>query len=462
MNTPTRETFSRTLLVDVAGGLTPTEAIERARGYVVQVDVGAAVASSPTWQAALLTVVNTGWRATPGGVHVRLEADGRCALPWARGELLSSVIRRYGGTLVGELGATIPTIALDARERPAGAVVVWPTWEGWSAGVVPDPARRLDERTEMELAGVLMGATAMSEAFQHLQGYPLAGRRELGLSLWRPDVDWRDSTAAGPALQQLPSRLWLAGLGHLGQAYAWALGCLPYTDPSAVKLMLQDFDVVEDANESTGLCTFHGDRNRPKTRVVAGRLEAAGFETSITERRFSRATQPESDEPRVLLAGFDQLGPRRQLDEAGFAHVVDAGLGAGKSHYLDMLIHTFPGEVRSSVAFADRAPIVDVELPPHLQAEVERRVAAGEDRESAQCGVTRLNGASAAAAFVGAAASALTLGDVLRHLHRGLHFEVVAMSLRDGRVQAKPRGESERLGVIPSAVVDRTMLSSAA
>ena len=28
-------------------------------------------------------------------------------------------------------------------------------------------------------------------------------------------------------------RLWLIGLGHLGQAYLWALGLLPYLEPAS-------------------------------------------------------------------------------------------------------------------------------------------------------------------------------------------------------------------------------------
>ena len=44
----------------------------------------------------------------------------------------------------------------------------------------------------------------------------------------------RGEAAYGDPCLYLPSRLWLLGLGHLGQAYAWA--------GSAVELMLQDFD----------------------------------------------------------------------------------------------------------------------------------------------------------------------------------------------------------------------------
>ena len=49
----------------------------------------------------------------------------------------------------------------------------------------------------------------------------VAGRRTVGLSLWNPapTCDWLAAAGAEPALSLLPSRLWLIGLGHLGQAY---------------------------------------------------------------------------------------------------------------------------------------------------------------------------------------------------------------------------------------------------
>jgi hypothetical protein len=77
--------------------------------------------------------------------------------------------------------------------------------------------------------------------------------------LWRPDLDWRDPEAAGPALQYLPAGLWLLGLGHLGQAYAWTLGMLPYTAPGEAQFCLLDFDAVVEGNTATQLLVRSGD-----------------------------------------------------------------------------------------------------------------------------------------------------------------------------------------------------------
>jgi hypothetical protein len=45
----------------------------------------------------------------------------------------------------------------------------------------------------------------------------------------------------------------LLGLGHLGQAYAWTLGMLPYARPGEVQLGLVDFDRIIGANTAPQL-----------------------------------------------------------------------------------------------------------------------------------------------------------------------------------------------------------------
>ena len=88
-------------------------------------------------------------------------------------------------------------------------------------------------------------------------GSPAAERRPLGLSLWRPspDTDWTFDGTDEPEPSYLPTRLWLLGLGHLGQAFLWGLGLFRYPDPANVSLVLQDFDTITPATESTSVLT---------------------------------------------------------------------------------------------------------------------------------------------------------------------------------------------------------------
>jgi hypothetical protein len=449
-----RDTYSRTRLIELQDGLSPEEADARVTGYIIQIDVGTSTLTSRTRQAMLLTAVNCAKRAAPGGVKVRLAADDACLVPWGRGEPLSSLIEVYGGTLVDTLSDDKPTIVIGNSITPAGSVVMYATWNGWAGGTVDNPDDRLAETIEMEIAGVLAGAIGVSESLQHLRGYVYAGRRPAGASLWRPDLDWRAPKAVGPRLQLLPRALWLAGLGHLGQAYAWTLGMLPHGEPSQVTVMLQDYERVVEANESTGLLTTSADRRRHKTRVVASKLEELGFDTFVTERRFDESTKPNVTfgEPTTLLAGFDDLRPRRQLENEGFAHIVDAGLGTGNVHYLDMLLHTFPGSTYAADAFPDRVRR-RAELPENFEDEVRRRVEEGEDPDDARCGVVRLHGSAAAAAFVGATTSAFVIGDVLRAIHGGRRYDVLDFSLRTLLLSAAESTKPTTPGIVPTAPI---------
>jgi hypothetical protein len=101
------------------------------------------------------------------------------------------------------------------------------------------------------------------EAFGAIRERPGSdvGWRTITLNLWQPGTD-----IDRPTLTHAPAAWWLVGLGHLGQAYAWALSWLPYADPTKIEIVLQDTQRVVKANHSTGLLTpinlshprFHG------------------------------------------------------------------------------------------------------------------------------------------------------------------------------------------------------------
>jgi hypothetical protein len=437
MTWPDRDSLHRTakLLVDSGRASSPGEAVAILEGFVLQVDVGPGIENNPAAQAALATMVNAGHRAFLGGVEVRAEDDPVLTEGWVAGRRLSAAVAELGGRMTDTLSPDLPTVIVGQPTRPpAGRIVLRTTWRGWAGGVVEDPDDRLNGNG-IVLAGVVAGALAVSETFQHVLGSPRAGRRDAGLSLWRPDLPWHDLAGAGPPLGWLPSCLWLLGLGHLGQGYAWSLGWLPYASPADVTVFLMDTDIVVRGNTATGLLLREEDVGRRKTRVVAARLEAEhGMRTAIVERRFDDTLWPSGDEPLLALAGFDHPGPRRQLGserggEPRFGRVVDAGLGKGPVEYLDLLIHTFPSQLDLATAFPDRerphAP-----MPVAYTAEIKRMIESGADAGDAACGMTEVAGISVAAAFVGAITGTLVIGDVLRHLHGGREIAVLSLDLR--------------------------------
>jgi len=416
-------------LVDSGRAANQSSAEAMLSRFVMQIDVGAQVAQSAALQAALLTAVNAGGRAFLGGVNVRAEQDCTLQTPWAKGLRLPDAVTAFGGCMVSDVDRDHPTLVIGEPQRASsGTVVLQVSVSGW-AGAILEGRRDQGDHDGIPIAGVVAAGLGVSEAFQHCLGDIEAGRRDVGLSLWQPAEPWSSQAAIGPPLTYLPSALWLLGLGHLGQGYAWSLGCLPFADPALVAAYLVDTDVIVKGNLATGLLSFPPDRGRNKTRVVAAMLERIGFRTRIVERRFDDWFRPTDDEPSLALCGFDDPTPRQLLGDAGFARVVDVGLGAGHSEYLDILVHTFPSDLDPRLVF--RSPISDTRvLSKTYQDEVSRRIALGDGEGDATCGVRELAGLTVGAAFVGVVAGAIAIADVLRYLHGGLDLSVLSLDLR--------------------------------
>ena len=315
--------------------------------YRLGIMVGSNVARSATLQAAVLTAVNTGRRSFLGGVCVEGTLDVPLLVQWGRCRTLKEAVKDLQGTIT-ELAPDVPRIVIGDVSIPSGdsEFAVRATFDGWCGGIVPlNHDRFLPESQECVPAGVLAGALGVSEAFQFVRGdNDMAGRRDVGLSLWQPaaETNWLTACDLGPTLERLPARAWLIGLGHLGQAFLWTLGLLPYASPEDVGLVLQDFDELAEANDSTSLLTTRAKSGKKKTREMAHWCEERGFRTSIVERRFSTGFRIAEDEPRVALCGVDNAFARADLEDVGFDRVIEAGLGAGTREYLAFQVHTFP------------------------------------------------------------------------------------------------------------------------
>ena len=144
-----------------------------------------------------------------------------------------------------------------------------------------------------------------------------------------------------------PGKAAEAQLGHLGQASAWAISCLPYADPASIEAVLQDTDRTTPANYSTGILTPEGSDGVRKTRLTAAALENAGLTTRIIERRAGRDFRAAPGECHVALLGVDNLPTRRLTSGAGWTLAIDTGLGDQPGNFDSILIHRFPGGRRS-------------------------------------------------------------------------------------------------------------------
>ena len=378
-------------------------------------------------QAALLTGVALARRVFLGGVTVTGDLDVPLAVPM-----------RFSGTLrgavavLGAIGATaavgIPTVSVSTAPQPrSNGFHVRTVFSGWRGGIVPAYAEALPQASvSMPLAPMLAAALAVNEAYLHVRGERGdAGLRQQGLSLWHPhaSVDWRLDDEGEPALAYLPAKLWIIGLGHLGQAYLWALGLLPYPQPSGVELVLQDVDVITVSSESTSILSDLSMVGIRKARAMAAWSERQGFDTSIYERLFDGGFRRQGREPAIALCGLDNAVGRQPLDEVGFDFVAEAGLGRDHRDFQTMRIHTLPARRAAADIWKTSGEMEKIEDRQAYQAMLQKGLLD-------QCGVTLLAGKAVGAPFVGSVAACLVVSEVLRLLHGGTVHELIDLDLR--------------------------------
>lgn len=399
-------------LVDSGESSSVAEAMARFAGYGVRIRLPKNLTDDPAAQIIGLTAINAASRSFIGNVAVECD-DALLSVRGFEDARLSDVLKWIGvNPTVPTEAATWPTISVaeedsDARDR----IGVWA--DGWQFGL----GGRRQRGVAFAPACVAAGGLAVNEAFSVLRGdNPYAGTRSVELSLWQPGRG-----TPGPDLSSLEAQggLWLLGLGHLGQAYAWTLGFL---EPSSSPLFLQDADHITQSSLSTSMLTAPADVGRMKVRVVAGWLEARGFQTRLVERRFDEHQRVGRDEPSTALFGVDNPAARRVLESFGMRLVIDAGLGAGFDDFRAFRIRTFPGPSRAADLWAAAAQDSGDLAPAYRQL-----IRDGAD----PCGVTTLASRSVGAPFVGCVAAGYVLAERIRRQLGGGHLAFLDVNLRN-------------------------------
>lgn len=419
------------MALDAGEVTSPEEAVALFSRYRLRIHLGHGWANTLAGQACFLTALNTAARAFLGGVEVYGNLDHALDVPLFQGRSARGVAEELGAAVVTNATTELPTLVLGAAQAgvlPAFCVQL--SWDHWRFEIGPVGAGGgLTCADDNPLAGIGAAALGVNEAFMHVRGdLAEAGHRSIGMSLWTPltVADWRDDTHKGPELAYLPKSLWLVGLGHLGQAYAWTLGMLPYAVDGRPHLVLQDFDKAAKSNLSTCLLLWTSDLLKPKVRAVASRLEAAGFTTTLVERRFGPVHRVMVDEPTTALFGVDNLAARRDLDTAEFSLVVETGLGSGYRDFRNIRLHTFPGpRLPSQIWTANSTAQAATELNDTYKKLAEER--------KDICGMTLLASRAVATPFVGALAAVLALSEVIRPLHGGPVYAALDLQLKSLR-----------------------------
>ena len=335
------------ILIEQGKAASVKEAVGQLEKYRIAIAVGKEAQLNELSQIALLTAVNSASRVFMGGVYVvGLDASTPCVTNLSLEPLLCDAVREMGGILSAS-EIDVPTLVIgDVEFLTNSGSACRLSFGGWSGGIIPTEQAALPTEGSNPLSAVLAAALGVASCFRHLAGESKDfGSETSGISLFDPLSDWQSTK--GPSTCLTPSSLWLLGLGHLGQAYAWTLASMRFRDARPL-VYLQDFDPIEEANLSTGMLTSEINIGQMKTRVVSGWLEKRGFSTRIVEQMFSGQFVLGSTEPRILLGGLDNLEARRHLEGPGFDLIVDAGLSPFGGSYDSFTVKAFTGDGRAS------------------------------------------------------------------------------------------------------------------
>ncbi|MFV1849129.1 MAG: ThiF family adenylyltransferase [Thalassospira sp.] len=381
------------ILVDSGMARTFAEARDLFATYGVVIELpdsdGRAEESNPMLQ----TILNCAARTFAGNIAVRS--------PGAPSDALQPLLEPYVCTTAydpAEMASCAarynwPVISLSPDGQDAGVIHPWA--EGWQFGL----DRSRPSQAAHPTALIAAGALAVAEAFALMRrDHPYAGRRSVTQTLQLNDAPFTP-VPTEPA-QPLPD-LWLLGLGHLGQAYAWTLAQSSYETGT---LHLQDDDVVEWSNVSTSVLVNADDVGCQKTQVVGDWLSGHGFSVLTHPDRFTGHQSVDQAESMTALVGVDNPSARRGIEHVGFEFVIDGGLGAGVQDFQGIRIRTFPGPVQATEVWA--SPL-QVDLTTQQASAYQHLLAGGAE----QCGVTTLATRAVGAPFVGcyAAAHAISL-----------------------------------------------------
>lgn len=361
-------------------------------------------AATHAGQAAILTIVTTGVKCF-GRTAVVLDSDVPLKRRLSSGETIFEAVRAAGAEIVHSV-PTDATHIVSIGELPTEGVYVRCWWGGWSAGVLPPWDDAPLGGSSNPLAGIFAGALAVREVFANCVGRRKNVRRASVISLWAPS-QMQSQEDVPPSRLSLPNRLWLVGLGHIGQGFLWSLSLLPLAGAHAV---LQDDQLVGEENVATGLVTYPHDfeTSNHKTRVAMRWLEAAGWTTSIVERRNHGDFRLDVGDPPVILTSIDEPMARIEMANAGHEYLIDAGVGHGPTDFEIGQIRVVPKTVDARTLWTVESNGKDMGriLLQHAYREHANKYG--------NCGTYSLAEASVAVPFVGAAIGALTISQLLR------------------------------------------------
>tara|TARA_R110000782_G_scaffold103154_1_gene190590 strand:+ start:236 stop:1600 length:1365 start_codon:yes stop_codon:yes gene_type:complete len=379
------------------------------QSFAVDVRVGDAL--NEAQQIFLYTFINIAQRCFRGGIFLSGELAAANTVPMFAGDTLADVSRTLGAVIGRAAPTGSPNVVIKNAIPADSDIVFYPTFGHWWGGVSREPPSQ-DSRSGA-LGAVLSAGLVTSALFTFFEREraPHCVRTQF-VCLWTDCADFGVPDSDGPEVAFLPTQMWLLGLGHLGQAYAWLIGLLPYPVGHDGCVIVQDDQMLATENYGTSVL-YRDDKNLRKTDAAKAWLDRAGFNVFRIERRIGANFRREAADSTIALAGFDNGPARRWASEAGFDLLLDGGIGATVRSFSSIQVTTLPGPTSAAELWPNTKNESNV---PDTAAYIDLQ-AAGVDR----CGLAQIAGRAVAAPFVGTVTACAVIAQLLRPLH-GQHL----------------------------------------
>ncbi len=377
-------------------------------------------------QLAYLSTVNIAHRVFLGGV--------KCQIPPNTPNLLmigtsnfNDLVLSFGG-IIPEIGSTNQNVKILFGIECFDDHCIESISSGWRGGVNFFNQKRIgieESNSEISLGPIASASLACYYAFCKVfklndNGIDL----NFGLSLWNINskYEWYYAENDGPENPYLPRNIWMLGLGHLGQAYLWTLGLMPFDRPDLVQILLQDADIVEPENIGSQVLSFDGYIRKPKTRACMSFLEGLNFRTQIIEKPFVKGDceQEWAQAYPFLLNGVDNVKTRKSINKSSFKLFLD-GATNGKFDLFDSF-------TMKNISFIEKE--FDLLWPIETEDNaIFHKNLYQKYEKTHQCG--QLTNIGISTPFVGLFSSTILISELIRSLNKGKKYSIISLQMRD-------------------------------
>lgn len=400
------------------------EANERINSSSVSLVAGDEIKTSPTMQISFLTTLNISLRVFKGEVGYQIP-DGIPNLLSFKAETFNKLVENYGGM---KKPPQHNNIKILFGQECFDSNCIEAISDGWRGGVNFYNQNRIvldDSRSNLSLGAVLGSSIATFYAFcKYFELIDNIQQVNTGLSLWNLNagLNWHKDTNQGPELVNLPKNIWILGLGHLGQAYIWTIGLMPYKNPTECLFLLQDADIVGIENIGSQVLCSNKHIGRPKARVCADFLENIKFKTQIIEKPYIEGDSNQfwMENFPFLLNGVDNIEARKGISNENIRFYLD-GATNGMFSLFDSF--TMKNVFHISESMEDIWKQTDTEnhiLNKNLYDRYEKEHG---------CGVIGNLGISTP--FVGMFGSAIITSELVKAMNGGIRNTIFSAQMRD-------------------------------